>query len=101
MTQFEQLSSNINPYGNENVIHFFNNEKTCTFTFSQPRYINKIKKLAVSHPDEVTIRYENPDGSIVGELPTAWALKLSPKRQVSEEQKQQAAERLKQLRNKT
>lgn len=96
--QFEQLSSPSPDAGRENVIHFITNEKTCTFTFSQPRYVTKVKKLAQSHPDEVIIHHENPDGSIVGKLPTAWALKLTPKRQVSEEQKLQAAERLKKMR---
>lgn len=73
----------------ENAIEFYENEKTATFSFTQGRYISKIKKLAKQYPDECQILAENQDGSIYGHIPTKW-VKVSPPRKVemSEERKE-------------
>ena len=58
-----------------------------TGTFSQRKWISKIKKLAEKRPDEVEIVVENTDGSIVAHLPLSY-IKISPPKKVSEEQKE-------------
>ena len=52
----------------ENVIEFLKDAKTATVTFSQGRYISKIKKLAEKHPDEVEIIAVNKN-SIMAHIP--------------------------------
>ena len=61
------------------------------------RYTNKAKKLAEQYP-EITKLYENTDGSIYMQFPSDWIKMPSPKKQVSEENKIKAAERLKKAR---
>ena len=79
---------------NENVIEFLTNQQTITCTFSARKWINKIKKLHESHPDEVHY-VENTDGSICAHIPYKY-LKISPPRkvQLSDEQKVERAKRL-------
>lgn len=81
----------------ENVIEWLNGQDTVTVTLSQGKCINKIKKLAESHAD-VKILAENSDGSILAKLPLKF-IKISAPRQLTEEQRQQARERLKSYRN--
>lgn len=80
----------------ENVIEWLNGQQTVTVTFSQPRFINKVKKLAETNP-EVQILAENTDGSICAHVPLKF-IKLSAPRQMTEEQREQARERLKNAR---
>ena len=77
----------------ENVVEFLKDEKVATVTFSQGRYISKIRKLAQSHPDKVQITHENDDGSIVAHIPVSYVVIRSP-RELTEEQKQEMAKRL-------
>lgn len=63
-----------------------------TVTLSQGRYINKVKKLAEKNT-EVEIVRENSDGTLLAHLPLKY-VKLSAPRQMTEEQKEQARERL-------
>lgn len=86
---------------NENVIEFIRGAETATLTFSQGRYISKIRKLAKSRPDECQIVAENKDGSIMAHVPVSW-VKISPKREVNmtEERRKQLAEILRAGRNK-
>ncbi|MBO5197413.1 MAG: hypothetical protein J6B85_02675 [Lachnospiraceae bacterium] len=79
---------------NENCIEFLRGQETATVTFSQGRYLARIRKLAVERPEECQITAENPDGSIVAHIPTKW-IKISPPRKVSEEQRTAFAERVK------
>ena len=72
---------------NENVVEWIDNSKTATVTFSQGRYINKIKKLAEQHPEECQISYENEDGSIVAHIPVKW-VKIMPPRALTDEQRE-------------
>ena len=54
---------------NENVIEFMRNQKTMTVTFSQKRFVNKVRKMAEKYPDEIQIIEENEDGSIMAHMP--------------------------------
>lgn len=59
----------------ENCIEFLKDAKTATVTFSQGRYITKIKKLAEKYPDQVQIVHSNKN-SIVAHIPVK-AIKIS------------------------
>ena len=61
------------------------------------KWINKVKRLHKDHPEDVEIIAENADGSICAKLPIKY-LKISPPRQVSEEQRQKSSENFKRLR---
>jgi len=77
----------------ENAIEFYADEKTATVSFTQGRYITRIKKLAEKYPDECRIMAENKDGSIVAHIPTKW-VKISPPKQISEETRERLSEQL-------
>ena len=83
----------------DNAIEWLTGDDRVTVTFDQLKYINKIKKLAEKHP-EVEIRAENKDGSITAHLPLNF-IKISAPKQVSEEFKAKASERLKMARKTT
>lgn len=80
---------------NENVVEFLKGADTATATLSQGRYISKIKKLAEKYPDECEV-FENKDGSILAHFPVKW-IKISPPRQMSDEQKEAASDRFKKM----
>lgn len=67
----------------ENVIEWITGEDTISCTFTQKKYINKVRKLRDVHPNLVPIFHENHDGSIFCHLPLK-ALKLSLKTSVYE-----------------
>lgn len=73
----------------ENVIEFIKGEETATVTFSQGRYIGRIRKLAAAKPDECKIIVENPDGSIMAHVPVSW-VRVSPPAQKTEKQREAA-----------
>lgn len=79
----------------ENVIEWINGDDRVTVTLSQRKHISKVKKLADKFPDDIEISHENKDGSIVAHLPLR-AIKISftPKRELTEEQKEVMRERL-------
>lgn len=82
-------------FTNENCIEWLNGQSTATISFSQKKYISKIKKYAQDHP-ECQIVYENTDGSIVAHIPASW-VKVSPNRkgrEFTEEEKEAARVRL-------
>lgn len=92
MTAFEQAVSDkekdtfTGETEQENVIEFLRDSKTATVTFSQGRYISKIKKLAEKYPDEVQIVHENRS-SIVAHIPTKY-IKVNHPKVVSDEQRE-------------
>lgn len=57
---------------------------------------SKLLRLADKKPDEVKIIAENNDGSLFAHIPVNY-VKISPPRQVSDEQKEAASERFKQM----
>lgn len=56
---------------NENVIEFLEDDKYALVTFSQKRYINKIRSLAKKFPDKCKIEDESSD-HIYARIPTSW-----------------------------
>ncbi len=56
----------------------------------------KLYRLAKENPNEVKIIVENNDGSIYAHIPINY-VKISPPRKVSEEQREAAGERFKQM----
>lgn len=57
---------------------------------------SKLLRLADEHPDDVRILKINGDGSIFAHISVSY-VKISPPRQVSDEQKEAASERFKQM----
>lgn len=60
----------------ENVIEWITGSDYIACTFTQKKYINKVRKIAIQMPELVPILHENKDGSIFCHLPLK-ALKLS------------------------
>lgn len=92
----------------ETTIQAMANEKTFTIYSSESKWIRKIKKLSENHPEEVIIKRidydeqdKNKEYSITAEISKRY-LKINPPRKnnLTEEQRTQLAERLKQSRNK-
>ena len=81
----------------ENVIEFLQNEKIATVTFTQGRYITRIKNLAKEKPDECQITRTNRDGSIVAHIPVSW-VRIKPNMELSDERREELSERMRQLR---
>ena len=67
----------------ENVIEWITGENTISCTFTQKKYINKVRKLRDKRMDLVPVFIENPDGSIFCHLPLK-ALKLYLKTSVEQ-----------------
>ena len=88
---------------NENVIEFLRDEKTATVTFSQRKYIKKIRDLAQRFPEECIILKENEDGSILAHIPVKW-IKINNSqhkpREISDEEREVLRERMKLARQK-
>lgn len=80
----------------ENVIEFIENERRATVTFSQGRFKSRIRKLAAEHPEECQVVKENKDGSLLAHIPVSW-IKINPTRQLSDEQRNELAERIKRI----
>lgn len=57
---------------------------------------SKLIRLADKNPEEVKIIVENKDGSLFVHIPVSY-VKISPPRQVSDEQREAASERFKQM----
>jgi len=80
----------------------FNNiegEKAWTVSASQRKWITKIKKAAVKYPNQVVIKHTNKDGSLVAEFPDGW-LKFSPKRVISEKNREASRKRMTEFQSK-
>lgn len=86
----------------ETVVGYIVGEKQASFCSSEKKWINKILKLKEAHPDDVHIDYfpEDNNGTLLAHIPTKW-LKVSPPRQVSEEQRAAAAERFRAMHEST
>ena len=53
----------------ENVIEWITGDDTISCTFTQKKYINKVRKLLDKQPSLVSFYHENKDGSIFCRLP--------------------------------
>ena len=82
----------------ENVLEFISGARTVTVSFTNQKYINRIKKLYEERKDDFKYFHENTDGSICAKIPLKW-IKISPpkinNRIYTEEEKIKIAERLK------
>ena len=90
------LPKGASDYSRENVIGWYKDSEIATVTFSQGRYISKIKKLAEKYPDDVKI-LENTDGTILAYIPVK-AIHIGIRAEMSDERKRAASERLKKAR---
>lgn len=103
MNNFETIANEVdrrnltNETSQECAIEWIKNARTATVTFpGNTKYNMKIRNLAEEYPDQVKIRCDNSDGTIVATLPVKF-IKISAPRKVSEEQRQAAAERFKKM----
>ena len=101
MNEFETVANEIDKRNQtyessqECAIEWIRNSRTATATFpGNTKYCSKVKKLAEEYPEEVKIKYTNPDGSIVATLPTKY-IKISAPKKVSEEQREKMRQRIK------
>ena len=80
----------------------YTDRETAYFSSDEPKWIRKIRALAQEHPGEVQIEYEpeTNDGCICAKIPVSW-FKISPpkKRNLSDEQRKEIAERLRKSHN--
>lgn len=85
----------------ETCVNILSCDDHAVFYSSQRSWVNRIKKLKESHPDEVIIHHENEDGSIVAYIPQDW-VSIRPKRKVaySDEVVAMRAQRMRDLRRK-
>lgn len=87
----------------ETCFEYLTNNDWGTFFTDEPKWVRRIKVLQQDYPDQVEITAVNKDGSIVAHLPKSW-FKVAPshKRNMSEEQREALAERMRSIRsNKT
>ena len=54
---------------NENVIEWFTGSDRMLCSFTQKKYINRIKRMAKTHGELVEIVAENRDGSLTARIP--------------------------------
>ncbi len=57
---------------------------------------SKLLRLSYKYPEEVKILAENADGSLFAHVPVSY-IRISPPRKMSEEQKEAASERFRQM----
>lgn len=93
------LPKGASDYSRENVIGWYKDSEIATVTFSQGRYISKIKKLAEKYPDDVKI-LENSDGTILAYIPVkAIHISITHRNvEMTDEQKKIRSERLEKAR---
>jgi hypothetical protein len=103
MNDFERISDEVSGGSNyetscEFAIEWVKGDKVATVTLPGNSKLNsRVRKLAEERPDEVSIRHENRDGSIVATIPVEY-VKIGPKKFVSDEQRAACAERFQKLR---
>lgn len=82
----------------ENVIEFIKGQDRATLTLTQGRFITKIKYLAGKYPTECDFK-ENPDGSVLCHIPVSWLHISKITRSITEEQREDLANRIRELHN--
>ena len=83
----------------ENVIEWVNGDEKAALTLNREKHKTRIKKLKAQYPDEVDFII-NRDGSMFAHIPVSW-VRISPPRKVdlTDEQKQILADRMRLLRS--
>lgn len=105
MDEFEtaawEVDKNVNS-DKENVIEWLKGSNVATVTFSQPKYINKVKKFAAEHPEDVQIVSEHND-CLVAHIPVKYVRIQFPGigREYTEEEKAKLREQLRNVRKKS
>lgn len=106
MNDFERISDEVSGGSNyetscEFAIEWVKGDKMATVTFPGNSKLNsRVRKLAEERADEVSIRHENRDGSIVATIPVRY-IKINPPLNISEEEKAKRTERVKAARGET
>ena len=74
------------------------NSKLAYFSSDENKWIKRIRELNIKKPNEVKIiaQPEENDGCIYAQIP-AYYLRISPKREVSDKQREAAKERMQRL----
>lgn len=85
---------------NETAINRLQGEEHCTVFTAERKFINQLKEFSTKYPEQVDIIKENKDGSIIVHVPSNWFRFVKPptKRNLTEEQKNIMAQRMKQNR---
>lgn len=78
--------------GQENAIEFMNGDERAYVTFSERRFINQVKRLAKRYPAEVEI-IDETKSHIYASVPISFVGLRNTKRELSDEQKKEIAER--------
>lgn len=81
----------------ENCLEWLNGQDVITCTISQKKFRNKLLKMAELYPDDVKIEAMNDGVTILVKIPLKY-LSIRKPRELSEEEKRKAAERLKAFR---
>lgn len=83
----------------ENALEWLVGDESVTVTLYRGRLQNRILRLAEEHPDEVAVvcRPEENNGFLFAHIPLKW-LRIQPPKQMSEEQRERAKERLARVR---
>ena len=86
----------------ENMVEFISGARTATVTFTNGKHIRKLKELYEEHPEDFRYFKLNSDGSVCARISLKWvrisAGRTGTKREMTEEQKKELAERLKKAR---
>jgi len=101
------MTDNNNETNKENMCEFLSGDRTCTVTFTNKKYVNRIKKIYKERKSEFKYFYENEDGSICAKIPLKW-FKINPgsipgtrkKRELTDGEKAALVERLRSGRKK-
>ena len=86
----------------DNCMEWITGQKRGAVTFSQRKWVAKLLQYAEKYPDDIEIVAQNSDGSVFAHVPISW-FKFSPPRkgrEMSEEEKLEAARRMKEARAK-
>ena len=80
----------------ETDIEYIVGEPTLTVYTAEQKHVRRIKQYADEYPEDVTIVYENDDGSVVARMPAEWFRLPKPPKKMNftDEQRQAMAERL-------
>lgn len=81
-------------YEKETVINFNDADKMASISTSQDWMKRRLKRLAEENPNDVQIKSED-EYTLIVKVPKNYIKKISPPRQMSEEQKNAASKRLK------
>lgn len=84
-------------------LNFCDDDDMVSVTMYEKKYMNQIDKLVESHPDEVRIVAVNEDGTMVAHLPKKYvhvSFSDRARREMTEDERAAAAERLKKAREK-